>query len=794
MASNINNYVKKDSDLKSKNNCILQGQKYRITILTERLIRLEYSEDGVFEDRATSLVNFRNFDVPVWTYNEKGNNSCEIKTKYFTLTYNKEKPFKGSLFNPTENLKVWLNNSEKIWYYNHPEIRNFGGTNYSLDEYDKKLNLDKGLFSTDGFVSINDSHSYVLNDMLEFVPKDHNSIDIYLFMYRKDFGLCLKDYFLLTGKPTLIPRYVLGNWWSKNEEYNDYELKKLIDNFKECSIPLSVILLKNKWHDNENVMDFNRNLFPYPKDTIKYLHNNNIKLGVTLNPELKITEKDNKYNQLQTALKKEDSNELSVLPLNSFSLDAYFNLFVRPLEEMGVDFFGIDYNNPNDLYNLWLLNHYHIEDNNRFENKRGVLLSRNSKIAPHRYPILYSGKTKVNWETLYDLPYYNLSASNVGVSWWAHPIGGYYGGTEDNELYMRYIQFGVYSPILMLSSEGGKYYKREPWKWNIQLQRIVEDYMILRHRLIPYLYSESYIYHKTGSPLIQPLYYRYPKIYDEPIYKNEYYFGTQLLVCPITKKKDKIMNRVVQKLFIPNGMWYEFKTGKKFPGGNYYVSFYKDENYPVFCKAGGIVCLSNDVNNVAPPKNMEIHIFPGQSNTYKLYEDDGETNLYKEGYYLLTSIDYNYRSNNYTVIIRPLEGKTAIVPEIRNYKIRFRNTKQSNDVIIYVDDRKKDYNSYIDNNDFVIEINDVPTIGQLTVNCKGNDIEIDAVRLINEEIMDIISDLEIETSLKEKIDKIIFSSLTIKKKRIEVRKLKKVGLEPKFIKMFIKLLEYINEI
>ena len=94
----------------------------------------------------------------------------------------------------------------------------------------------------------------------------------------------------------------------------------------------------------------------------------------------------------------------------------------------------------------------------------------------------------------------------------------------------------------------------------------------------------------------------------------------------------------------------------------------------------------------------------------------------------------------------------------------------------------------------LVEVDDVPTIGQLTVNCKGKDIEIDAVRLINDDIESIISDLQIETEMKEIIDKTIFSNEPIKKKRIAVRKLKKKGLEPKFIKLFLKLLEYVSEV
>lgn len=257
------------------------------------------------------------------------------------------------------------------------------------------------------------------------------------------------------------------------------------------------------------------------------------------------------------------------------------------------------------------------------------------------------------------------------------------------------------------------------------------------------------------------------------------------------------MNRAVEKIFLPEGTWYDFKTGKKFPGNKRYVIFYKDEDYPVFAKSGSIVCLADleeNLNVTDAPKTMEIHVFPGRNNSYNLYEDDGYSNLYEEGYYILTRVDYNYLTNNYTLIIRALEGKTGIIPEKRNYRVRFRNTREANDVIVYVGSERVEAVSYVDDADFVVEVNDVSTIRQLTINCKGKDIEIDAVRLINEDIESIISDLQIKTSLKEQISNIIFSDMKIDSKRIEIRKLQKKGLDKIFVKMFMKLLEYIAQI
>ena len=320
----------------------------------------------------------------------------------------------------------------------------------------------------------------------------------------------------------------------------------------------------------------------------------------------------------------------------------------------------------------------------------------------------------------------------------------------------------------------------------------------MRHRLIPYLYSEAYKYYKYGIPLIQPIYYRYPEIYDDSLYRNEYYFGSQFFICPITTKKELVMNRVIQKFYLPEGIWYDFVTGKKFPGGHKYVSFFKDEDYPVFAKAGAIIPMSNNpnMNDTTPPKDMEIHIFPGQSNSYKLYEDDGVSDLYLKGYYLLTLIDYNYLPNNYTVIIRPLEGKSGIISDKRNYKIRFRNTKKSSDVTAFIRDIKVACDTYVEGPDFIVEVKDVPTTQQLTINCKGKDIEIDAIRIILEDIEGIISDLPIATKVKEQLYNVFVSDLPISKKRIVVRKMGsgKNGLETKYVQLFIKLLEYMSQV
>lgn len=785
---------------------VFKGNKYRISVLSDVLIRFEYSETGSFNDYPTIFALNRCFDIEPTIEVKEDKNYLTIKNNYFYLEYTKEKPFLGSKLTPDANLRVKLLNTDKIWYYKHPEVRNFLGSSFGVDGDKGTIRFKKGLYSTDGFASIDDTGSPVFITDGSVRKNPSNSIDVYLFIYRKDFGACLTSYFKLTGYPSMIPRFSLGVWWNKNENYNEKNIFDLVSNFKKNEIPFSVLMLGDKWHrkiDNnkkevKSSYTFNKELFPEPTKLVNYLHNNNIFFGLKINADEGIRTDEESYPIIKQELGlTKDAN----IPFNVYDekfVNSYFKNIVNPLNNIGVDLFWIDEINSKDKMMNFLFKHYSFKQNDRNTNRRGIILSKNTGISTHRYPVLYSGETTVGWKTLKMLPYINSSAANIGVSWWSHDIGGYHKGTEDSELYMRYVQFGTYSPIFRLASEEGRYYKREPWNWDVKTLNIVSEYLRQRHKLIPYLYTEAYKYTKTGSPLIQPLYYKYPETYDEPLYKNEYFFGTELFVCPITEPKDKVMNRVVQRLFIPDGMWYDFKTGKKFPGGKRYVTFYKDEDYPVFAKSGSIIPLAildeNNLNDTTSPKNMEIHVFPGRSNSYKLYEDDGISSLYKEGYYIITHIDYNYRENNYTLIIRPIEGKSGLIPEKRNYKIRFRNTRFAENVKTNIDANEVENNSYEDDLDFVIEVNDVPTTSQLTINCAGKAIEIDAVRIINEDIDSIISDLQIPTRLKEMIADIIFSDKSIRKKRIEIKKLRSRGLDTLFIKMFIKLLEYIAEI
>ena len=183
-------------------------------------------------------------------------------------------------------------------------------------------------------------------------------------------------------------------------------------------------------------------------------------------------------------------------------------------------------------------------------------------------------------------------------------------------------------------------------------------------------------------------------------------------------------------------------------------------------------------------------VYPLSDGEYLLYEDDGFSNNYDRGIYMIAQFSYHYEEDNYKFNIHRESGKSLLGK--RTYLIRFKNIKNITEVII--NDKMINYTCYYDKDDFIVKIDNLITGRDLEINVKGKNSLVSSVSLVNEEIKEILYDININTSLKEKLDEILFSDLEVRKKRIALRKLKRKGLDNKYIKIFINLLEYIQKI
>ena len=342
---------------------IFKGANYRISVLSERLIRLEYSVNGQFSDALTTMVKNRVYDVPPFKV-EQDEKYLVITTKYFMLQYIKNKPFLGPKLTPDANLKVSLNNTDKVWFYGQAEARNFKGGAISLDNYTGKVNLDKGLYSTDGFVLLDDSSNFEIDQDGALIKPDPNKVDIYLFMYRRDFGLCLRDYFILTGYPELVPRYALGIWWNREKIYSFDDTKTLVKAFNKYQIPLSVLLLSEFWHikdsNNYNLyrtgFSFNRELFEVPDAFTNYMHERGIRVGVNIDPIEGVRKEEDRYLNFAQELNVADGITIPFNVMDKNFMSLYVRHLIDSMIQIGIDVYWLDYKKDlNFLYDSYPL-------------------------------------------------------------------------------------------------------------------------------------------------------------------------------------------------------------------------------------------------------------------------------------------------------------------------------------------------------------------------------------------------------------------------------------------------------
>lgn len=660
---------------------IIQGEKYRFTVLTEEMIRLEYCEDGKFEDRATQCVIDRKFKVPEYQVidNEE---SLEIITDKIHLVYNKQKfTDYGLSVQVRGNISVY----HSIWHFGE-EATDLRGTARTLDEADGAIELEHGIISRFGYGILDDSRSLVITEDGWVEPRKEDCIDIYFLGYGHEYEHCLKDYYHLTGKTPLLPRYALGNWWSRFYRYNDQEYKALMTRFEKEEIPFSVSVIDMDWHlvdidpkygSGWTGYTWNKELFPDPKEFMTWLHDHRLKVTLNVHPAGGVQAHEEKYKEMAEAMgrdwEKEEPVNFDVT--DQKFLKAYFEYLHHPNEEEGVDFWWLDWQQGGlskipGLDPLWMLNHYHYLDSGR-RGKRRLTFSRYAGMGSHRYPVGFSGDTIISWESLAFQPYFTANASNVGYGWWSHDIGGHMKGYRDEELSTRWIQFGVFSPIMRLHSSNSAFTGKEPWNYNAVSENIMKRYLKLRHEMIPYLYTMNYHASHDGQPLIRPMYYlepEQPEAYEVP---NEYYFGTELVVCPITELMDKAAGTACVKAWIPEGKWYDIFSGLKYDGGRMLELYRSLEDIPVLAKEGAIIPLTDlteYTNSVENPKELAVKIVPGKKNAFILMEDTGDTCEDKEENWAQTKLEW---INENEFIIHPANGNLDVIPKRRTWKMEF---------------------------------------------------------------------------------------------------------------------------
>ena len=675
---------------KADENYVVKGEKYRITVLTERLFRLEYSKDGVFEDRATRLAFNRAFAKPEFEYYRE-DGYLHVVTKYLHLTYD-EKEFSEA------GLQIELSSTKqyqtKYWYYGRILPRNLGGTLRTLDGVNGAKELPDGLLTEHmGYSVVDDSKTIAIGEDGWPVPVTNERIDLYFFGYFQAPEECIKDFYKLSAPVPLLPRYSLGNWWSRYYKYTQEEYLALMDKFKEKNVPLSVGIVDMDWHVTRSADDrvkwtgftWNENLFPNYKEFLSDMHSRGLKTALNLHPREGVLADEKQYADMCEAVgKTQDGKPVGFDASDRRFMEGYFKNLLHPYEKDGVDFWWMDWQQPGGTKKkgydvLWMLNHCHYLDGCK-DGKRHLNFSRYAEKGSHRYPIGFSGDTVISWESLNFQPYFTATASNVGFSWWSHDIGGFASGVRCPELYTRWVQLGVFSPIFRLHSAPNEYISKEPWKWGEEAEKIACDFMRLRHRMIPYIYTMMVRNHEEGIPFIRPMYHVDPTMAESYGVKNEYWFGSQLIAAPITQKRDGNTGLAAVKVWLPRGKYVDFFNGRVYLGGRMQNVYRKLNEMPIFAKAGAIVPLADGeiTNSTDNPSSIEIRVFGGADGAFTMVEDNGKIKDAIE--FTRTEFSFAWGEKSVLKISSPKAGES--VPTVRNYKIKFVAFGEPMDVLL----------------------------------------------------------------------------------------------------------------
>lgn len=673
--------------LANASSVIVSGQA-RFTVLTSRLIRLEWAADSRFEDRPTFAFPTRYMEKhPAFTCKDE-NGVVEIKTADLTLCYRAD----GHSFNSMNLiLNLTVNGKDVEWKPGTDNPGNLRGTRRTLDQFADAVSLDEGLLSQDGWSLFDDSGSVVWGDDQTWVEgrSDEHVQDWYFFGYGHDYKALLSDYIQFGGKVPLVPRYVLGLWWSRFWAYHADDLKQLVNDFAAHEIPLDVLVVDMDWHtpDGWTGYTWNRNLFPDPEAFIRWVHEQRLSVTLNLHPAEGVQKHEEAYPAFAKAMgiDPETGEGVAFNSTDKIFIEHYFGLLHHPMEEQGVDFWWVDWQQGTDtsIKNLdplpWL-NHLHFRDATR-RGTRPMLYSRWGGLGNHRYPIGFSGDAYTTWESLKFQPYFTSTAANVGYGWWSHDIGGHF-GAADPELYARWVQFGAVSPCLRLHSTKDPLAERRPWGFSDEVYQASKAAIDFRYQLFPYLYSAAHHATETGLSLCYPMYYEYPENQDAYLAQGQYFLGSELIAAPIVSPTDPTTGLAAIHVWIPEGMWYEYTTLETFVGPRW-VHLYGDLNcIPLLAKAGAILPMSPKISRTQDfdGNHIILEVFPGAEGHFELYEDDGTTEAYLGGEYQTTLITLNWSESTATILISPAQGHVVTLPDQRTFELHLKAIQQPDSV------------------------------------------------------------------------------------------------------------------
>lgn len=591
--------------------------------------------------------------------------------------------------------------------------------NWPTDQYAFAKDQDPIYKAVPFYVGLHDTQAYGIffdNSFKTYFDFCHERHDVtsfwaqggemnYYFIYGPKIENVVSSYTNLTGLAELPPLWALGYHQCKWSYYPESRVREIAGKFRELQIPCDGIYLDIDYMDGFRCFTWNKKYFPDPKKMVKDLAEDGFKTIVIIDPGIKI---DDNYDIYKQGLEKDFFCKRADGPYmigkvwpgecvfpdytNPEVRDWWKDLFKELVADIGVKGVWNDMNEPavmevpNKTFPDDVRHNYdghpcsHRKAHNVYGTqmaratyegvkkygypKRPFVITRSAFSGAQRYGSSWTGDNVATWEHLWIANNQVQRMCMSGMSFTGSDIGGF-AEQPGSELYIRWIQLGVFHPLCRTHSSG-HHGDQEPWSFDDEATNISRKFIELRYTLLPYLYTAFYKYTTEGIPVIKSLVYYDQDDYLTHFRNDEFIFGDHILVCPILEPNSK-----GRRMYIPRGEWYNFWDNTIYTGGKELWIDADIDTIPIFVKAGAIVPRypvqqyvgEKDIDEL----KLDIYFKMGEE-VSQIFEDAQDGYDYQKGRYSYRSLKLKGKTNDLIISQHKL-GKYVTEYEYLRIKI-----------------------------------------------------------------------------------------------------------------------------
>jgi len=510
------------------------------------------------------------------------------------------------------------------------------------------------------------------NDRFSSFTIEGGEMNYYLFAHSSVTKI-IESYTWLTGRIPMPPLWGLGLQQCRYSYYPDKEVLTVAKTFRDKGIPADAIVLDIHYMDKYKLFTWDKERFPNPKSMNDQLKSLGFHTVIIIDPGVKVEKGYAAYEdgvKENIFLKYPDGTNYTgqVWPgwchfpdFTNYKAREWWGFKFKDLVASGVEGFWNDMNEPatwgqrfpdlvefhfegkkashrkgHNLYGLQMVKSTYEGTRKLLGNKRPFILTRAGYSGIQRYSAVWTGDNVSSDEHMLAGVRLLNSMGLTGVPFTGMDVGGFTGGPS-KELFGRWVSIGAFSPFFRIHSAVDSK-ESDPWSYGEKIEAINKNYISLRYKLLPYIYSAFAEASRTGMPINRSLAINHTTnamIYDGK-YQNQYYFGPSIMVCPVESTKD------MTRILLPDADgWYSLYNDQFYQGGKDEVVDCPIEKLPVFAKGGSIILMQSQVNHTGekPTDTLLVHVYNGKKSiptTY--YEDDGESYQYETGSFHKRSI------------------------------------------------------------------------------------------------------------------------------------------------------------